>query len=356
MEHEFRALAEHLQLHELDVEEIRLSGRGIGGTIPRAIVNYARLRRLLLDDNNISGMIPEEIYHLERIEKLRLDENGELSGNISLNIGNLQQLCKLYLCECDLSDFIPISIGNLRRLRILNLSGNDLTGPIPKEIAYLTNLTELFLDCNRLSKKIPGGVTALTNLVQLDLSNNLLTGHIPPGVGLLTNLVSLRLHGNTLGGSLPEEMGYLTNLTWLTLHSNQFIGEIPQLICVLPCTHVDISANYFTDSELIPANWVQNDAFQIPVNPEENDLPNLMGARMMFVNGMGAPVQQGFFGFGEGEAIPLLQNALQAEPGRREPAIEQEMVEIPDDRGVEMLVDRARAMARMAGRRDHNLR
>ena len=74
---------------------------------------------------------------------------------------------------------ISPELGNLDELVKLNMQGNQLTGPIPLEIGNLTKLKELWLGDNRLTESVPETLANLDDLQLIRLSGNLLTGCIP---------------------------------------------------------------------------------------------------------------------------------------------------------------------------------
>ncbi|CAA7013833.1 unnamed protein product [Microthlaspi erraticum] len=62
----------------------------------------------------------------------------------------------------------------------LDLSSNQLSGEIPVEIGDLEGFKSLNLSSNRLTGSIPYSISKLKDLESLDLSNNELSGNIPP--------------------------------------------------------------------------------------------------------------------------------------------------------------------------------
>tara|TARA_B100000131_G_C18078583_1_gene597344 strand:- start:173 stop:763 length:591 start_codon:yes stop_codon:yes gene_type:complete len=65
------------------------------------------------------------------------------------------RLTTLWLYDDTLSGNLPINIGDLEFLDTLNLSYNQLTGTIPNSIGELNNLNYLYLYHNELSGNIP---------------------------------------------------------------------------------------------------------------------------------------------------------------------------------------------------------
>ena len=80
---------------------------------------------------------------------------------------------------CDLSGEIPVELGNVEGLRRLNLAGNRLGGEVPAELGNLGSLVWLQLGGNRLSGAVPAELGNLESLDSIDLGGNRLTGTIP---------------------------------------------------------------------------------------------------------------------------------------------------------------------------------
>ena len=108
------------------------------------------------------------------------------------------------------SGSIPPELGQLEQLQRLYLGWNDLSGSIPTELGGLTQLEELELMLNRLSGPIPGQLGNLTNLVSLWLNHNGLSGQIPWQLGDLDVLHTAYLAGNELQGCLPVGLETVT--------------------------------------------------------------------------------------------------------------------------------------------------
>jgi len=256
------------------VEEIRLPGNNLQGTIPVKIGGLSNLNYLNLNGNLLSGLIPAELGGLSSISSLFLNDN-QLTGSIPAALGNLKQLTNLFLSSNQLTGSIPQQLGNLTNLRSLRLNSNQLTGSIPAQLGNLSKLLYLYLSGNQLKGDIPGELGELTGLVSLLLNSNRLTGTIPPELGNLINLVYLCLDSNDMAGgippefgnletlallqlqdnrlepALPQELGLLENLEYLYLNGNKLLGLVPgSLTCLTALIDADISYNaLFTHSK-----------------------------------------------------------------------------------------------------------
>jgi hypothetical protein len=211
-------------------------------------LSNGRVIGLRLDNNNLSGNIPIEIGNLNNIILLSLTQNN-LNGNIPKEIGNLTNIKGLYFSGNLLSGAIPIELSNLSNIENLELPQNHLTGSIPKEIGTLPNLTFLSLCNNQITGIIPKELGNLKNLHVLSLSENQLSGNIPPEIWNLINLSTLNLEKNQLIGTIPSEIQNLTNLQSLDLSQNKFNGSIPlEIWRMTKFQHININWNQLTGS------------------------------------------------------------------------------------------------------------
>ncbi|CAN6683516.1 unnamed protein product [Malus baccata var. baccata] len=110
----------------------------------------------------------------------------------------------LAMVSTNLSGMLSLSIGNLSHLQTLLLQNNQLSGPIPAEIGWLSDLQTLDLSGNQFSGDIPSSLGLLTHLSYLRLNRNKLSGHIPKLVADLAGLSFLDLSFNNLSGPTPK--------------------------------------------------------------------------------------------------------------------------------------------------------
>ena len=244
------------------VTEIALPENNLAGTLPAALGNLTRLRRLDLGGNRLGGSIPAELGNLTDLEELSLwneddlldpDDDG-LTGTIPAALGNLANLTRLDLWDHDLTGPIPPTLGRLTRLRDLVLSRNRLTGDIPAGLGNLTGLRRLRLDRNRLTGPIPASLWRLTGLQTLYLGGNDLTAaRIPEWISGLTGLVALSLSRANVTGPLPAWLGNLTSLRRLDLSYNwDLVGPLPPS---LDLSHLE-RLNVFGTRACAPAAWL----------------------------------------------------------------------------------------------------
>jgi hypothetical protein len=242
-------------------------------------LSNGRVIGLRLDNNNLSGNIPIEIGNLNNIILLSLTQNN-LNGNIPKEIGNLTNIKGLYFSGNLLSGAIPIELSNLSNIENLELPQNHLTGSIPKEIGTLPNLTFLSLWNNQITGIIPKELGNLKNLHVLSLSENQLSGNIPPEIWNLINLSTLNLEKNQLIGTIPSEIQNLTNLQSLDLSQNKFNGSIPlEIWRMTKFQHININWNQLTGS-ISPdiENLTNLTDFQLASNKLSGTIPKEIGS------------------------------------------------------------------------------
>ncbi|KAA8535203.1 hypothetical protein F0562_030206 [Nyssa sinensis] len=94
--------------------------------------------------------------------------------------GNLLDLMSGVDFSCNqFTGEIPIEIGNLNEIHVLNLSHNRLIGSIPSTFSNLRNTESLDLSYNNLNGSIPSQLTVLNSLEVFSVAYNNLSGKIP---------------------------------------------------------------------------------------------------------------------------------------------------------------------------------
>jgi hypothetical protein len=157
--------------------------------------------------------------------------NNNFGGSLQTSIGNLTtQLSLLYLGSNQISGQIPLELGNLNSLILLRLEKNRFEGKIPSTIKEFQKMQVLNLYGNKLSGEIPSSIGNLSQLYYLDLGKNMLEGSIPSSIGNCQNLQMLCLSKNNLTGVVPSEVFGLSSLTTGLYLSQNFLSGSLYLI------------------------------------------------------------------------------------------------------------------------------
>ncbi|KFK22368.1 hypothetical protein AALP_AAs73148U000100, partial [Arabis alpina] len=173
-----------------------LQGNNMGGPFPaKELKDLTNLELLDLSWNEFHGFIPVQDHHilktLRNLEHLDLSRN-EFNNSIFPILNTATSLTTLFLSwnymdgpftvkENELSGEIPIEFGGLQELQALNLSHNNLSGVIPESFSGLKNVESLDLSFNILDGRIPQQLTDLKSLSVFNVSDNNLSGVIPQG-------------------------------------------------------------------------------------------------------------------------------------------------------------------------------
>ncbi|XAR59255.1 Non-specific serine/threonine protein kinase [Bertholletia excelsa] len=118
------------------------------------------------------------------------------------------------------------------KVQILDLKGLSLKGELASELGELNNLKSLVLCNNHFFGPIPKEIGELTMLEILDLRNNSLTGTVPAEIGGLQLLQCLLLSNNKFEGEFPPELGKLNSLSDLQFDEYLTTTESTDLGCL----------------------------------------------------------------------------------------------------------------------------
>ena len=241
------------------VAGLDLSGNGLSGHLPDAMVLLANLTELTIGGNALSGRMPLSLagLPLERFDYTETalcvaDDAGfrQWLNGITRHRGTGAQCPPLsdrealesvyrrtdgpgwkestrWLTDAPLAQWHGVETDAEGRVIGLNLANNGLSGQIPSEIGELSALTHLDLGSNLLEGRIPGQLGRLSELRVLNLVSNELTEPIPLQIGGLSKLTNLELRGNRLSDAIPVEIGWLSELRVLDLTWNNLSGPIP---------------------------------------------------------------------------------------------------------------------------------
>ena len=98
----------------------------------------------------------------------------------------------------NLTGEIPVELGNLNNIQVLNLSHNSLTGPIPPTFSNLKEIESLDLSYNNLNGEIPYQLVDLHYLAVFNVAYNNLSGKTPEMVGQFLTFNESSYEGNPL--------------------------------------------------------------------------------------------------------------------------------------------------------------
>ncbi|PRQ22791.1 putative leucine-rich repeat domain, L domain-containing protein [Rosa chinensis] len=90
----------------------------------------------------------------------------------------------ILLANNSITGNIPIEIGQLQLLHQLSLKNNFFSGKIPYQTSNIKHLAALDLSLNHFSGNIPASLTSLNFLAEFNVSYNNLEGQIPTGTQL----------------------------------------------------------------------------------------------------------------------------------------------------------------------------
>ncbi len=277
------------------------TSHGLSGQLPVELGDLEYLTTLILGINSISGAIPKELGNLTRLTQLNLEDNS-LDGDLPAEIGQLERLTSLRLANNQLAGRIPPELGNLERLTALDLSGNRFSGGLPQELGELTQLTILLLGENFLAGEIPDELARLTKLRRLAIDRNNLSGSIPDWIGDLEDLRYLSAWDNNLSGEVPTTIGNLSELTELDLAWNFLTGSLPSEIGNLEkLEFLDVSRNELSGRinpqltklpQLTVLNLSDNDL----IGPVISGLRNMPNLQILYLrnNNLSGPVPTRF--------------------------------------------------------------
>ena len=193
------------------------------GQLSPNIGNLVNLIKLRISNCQITEL-PTTLGLLTKLTKLDVMDNNRLKY-IPTEIGLLTNLYELIFNNCDIEK-IPTEIFELTKLDLLNLAYNEIS-ILPIELGKLINLTELMLSHNKFTS-LPTEIGHLTKLQKL-ISRHCKLTNIPIEIGCLTNIITLKINNNNIS-ILPSEIGLLKKMGDFCCYSNQLTGTIPDEI------------------------------------------------------------------------------------------------------------------------------
>ncbi|KAK9212660.1 hypothetical protein WN943_002042 [Citrus x changshan-huyou] len=208
------------------VRSIDISMNNFSGEIPVEVTNLQGLQSLNLSHNLFTGRIPDNIGVMRSIESLDFSAN-QLSGQIPQSMSNLSFLNYLNLSNNNLNGEIPSST-QLQSFDASSFAGNDLCGAPLSSFHFITLHYRVEPSCNiavlnnnfsqvTTSADVAAESASYSVTKQLQLARSCTQTH----------LNYLDLSGNSFGGGIPRFLGSMGKLKYLNLSGAGFKGMIP---------------------------------------------------------------------------------------------------------------------------------
>ncbi|KAL2496962.1 putative LRR receptor-like serine/threonine-protein kinase [Forsythia ovata] len=252
------------------LQKLSIVNNNISGNLPSSIANgLPDLEILFFGGNQFSGEIPGCISNFSKLIKLDLTSNS-FSGRVPMNLGNLQNLQRLYFNDNQLTndpsmlelDFL-ISLINCRQLKEIRISRNSFDGMLPRALGNLSASIKAFTaDSSGVKGIIPNEIGNMSNLIELGIGGNELRGTIPDTLGQLTKVQMLRLNDNNIQGSINVNLCNLVNLYHLDLGNNHLSRQLPSCLGNLTSLR-ELNLSYNSLTFPIPSTLWTNKEIQI---------------------------------------------------------------------------------------------
>jgi hypothetical protein len=229
-----------------NLNDIRLVGNRISGTIPKDVKISPNLGILDLQTNLLTGSIPTTIALNSGLRVLSVNNNLLTGSILPTEIGSLTNLLSLLAGSSSLDANLPLpsEIGSLNALALLFLelvpfeiptqlglltALRDLTitpaSTVLSEIGLLTNLKTMKMGDEERAWDQLLMAFLLNGMSRKQLSNTV--GALPSTIGQLSALRSLEVWGDFVAGPIPSEIGRLSNLDTLFIWISSISGSGP---------------------------------------------------------------------------------------------------------------------------------
>lgn len=148
-----------------------------------------------------SGYIPESICSLTELEDLSISSE-KIYGKLPESISKLTKLRNLTIKTTNLT-ILPPEVGELQQLERLYLFFNSFEGNLPKELGNLPSNTKIWIQNNKFSGTVP--LEILKNRSDIILDHNNFT-ELPWECWLNDEYTIPSILYNKLSGTVPDEV------------------------------------------------------------------------------------------------------------------------------------------------------
>ncbi|KAK9209706.1 hypothetical protein WN944_002074 [Citrus x changshan-huyou] len=194
---------------------LNLRNNRLSGIIPTSFKNFTILEALDMGENELVGNIPTWMgERFSRLMILNLRSN-KFHGDFPIQLCRLASLQILDVAYNSLSGTIPRCINSFSAMAtadssdqssdiFIDISKNNFSGEILVEVTNLQGLQSLNLSHNLFTGRIPDNIGVMRSIESLDFSANQLSGQIPQSMSNLSFLNYLNLSNNNLNGEIPS--------------------------------------------------------------------------------------------------------------------------------------------------------
>uniref|UniRef100_A0A6U4JS84 Tyrosine-protein kinase ephrin type A/B receptor-like domain-containing protein n=1 Tax=Phaeomonas parva TaxID=124430 RepID=A0A6U4JS84_9STRA len=292
-----------------DVCFLDLSGKGMQGAFPSALMDIRSLEYLSLSKNELSGPLPADVVRLSDLKIFDLDVN-QFTGTLPVEWGSFFWMREFRARENFLTGPLPPQYASWDKLEVFDVGLNMFNGSLPPEYAAWTQLREFHVvhawqclqesGCCRshdsmhigdelsetercysshaaslsgdgIQGTIPSAYEGWAELRVFDVSFNDIEGDMPLGASWTQleefyvndnrisrnirddflssspNLRILSLAANCLNGAFPDTSSW-AQLSYLNIANNGFNGSVPALSSTLNLTTFIAGNNEFEGS------------------------------------------------------------------------------------------------------------
>ncbi|XP_030970923.1 receptor-like protein 14 [Quercus lobata] len=235
-----------------------LGGNHLSGNISTQLCQLTNITLMDLSRNLFSGTIPHCFGHTLSFGIFEIYWGTEFVTPITPFDGTHDLV---YNLEVEINFVTKYRLSSykdhiLTYMSGLDLSCNNLTGEIPLELGQLQRIHALNLSHNQLTGSIPKSFSDLTNVESLDLSHNRLSGEIPPQLIELTFLEVFSVAYNNLSGRTPDMKAQFGTFDASSYDGNPFLCGLP---LEKNCTKIYDSPTPMHSSDVSDEKWYKVD-------------------------------------------------------------------------------------------------